>query len=266
MSWGLALKNLLWPQFCKECGIRLITEEIPFFCPTCWEQSPRIERPFCSVCGLPHPAGVGLFTPAPSQVFPCGPCATRRHPPPWRRIVGAAIYTGAIEKAIKLFKFHERPILADALGALLIETVERELQPERYDLIIPVPLHRVRLRERGYNQSLLLAEKIMPVFPRARLEQSLQRIRATKVQSTLSHPAERQANVRDAFAVQDTLCPRDARVLLIDDVVTTGGTVSECARTLRKAGVQEIDVLAVCLVVSHTRRPEHPTIASSALK
>lgn len=242
-EWGLALKNLFLPIFCKQCGLRLLTEENGFFCPTCWDLSPRIRRPFCTRCGRPHPGAVGFGT---LSNFPCAECRERpnRH---IRRVYGTAAYDGAIAEAIKWFKFRDRPRLAGPLGELLLDFANREMETDRYDLIVPVPLHRVRERMRGYNQSRLLAEQVLPAFPRAALDVSLKRIRPTRTQSHLSEK-ERAANVRGAFAVLGDSC-RGKRVLLVDDVVTTNSTVTECAAALRRAGAIEVDVLAAALAV-----------------
>jgi len=191
--------------------------------------------------------------------FPCGPCAAQAPRVPYRRVVGAAHYADAVEEAVKLLKFHDKQNLVMPLAHLLIEAAHRELTPSEYTLIVPVPLHRVRHRERGYNQAQLLAEAIAPVFPNARLDTSLIRIRPTHTQSRLRDPDARRRNVRGAFAVKDgrTAALRGAAVLLLDDVVTTRGTVGECARILRRKGAVQVDVLAVALATGQRHQP-HP--------
>lgn len=241
-EWLLTLKNILLPQFCKCCGVRLLTEENGFFCPTCWEMSPRVKRPFCSKCGRPHAALVGFGT---LSNFPCAPC--RERPNKYvRRIYGAVCYEEAMEVAIKLLKFNDKERLLGPLGDVMIDFAQAELACESYDLIIPVPLHKVRLRSRGFNQSSLLAQHILGAFPNARFDEPLQRIRPTRTQSRLKGKA-RISNVRGAFAlIGDDLVEK--RVLLIDDVVTSGGTVTECARALHRGKVAYVDVLTTALV------------------
>ncbi len=248
-GWWLNAKNVVFPQFCRACTARLLTEENGYFCPRCWTASPRIERPFCTGCGRPHPQMAGLGA---RDNFPCADCRTapNRH---IRRGYGAAIYAEAIEMAIKLMKFHGKQRLAAPLGECMAEFAEAEMPCTAYDLIVPVPLHKVRLRDRGFNQSLLLAEAVLPMFSGARLDESLWRIRPTKVQSRLTG-AERRANVRGAFAVRGETI-RGKHVLLIDDVITTAGTVSECARALRRAGAVEVDVFAAALAAPGARGP-----------
>lgn len=240
-EWTLAARNLFFPQFCTVCGRRLLTEENGYFCPTCWESSPRIARPFCTACGRPHPGMVGLGN---LHNFPCADC--REKPNKYiTRIFGAAVYDGAIAEGIKRFKFHRKCRLARPLGELMRDFAAQEMETGIYSRIVPVPLHRVRQRERGFNQSALLAEEALSVFDGAKLDTTLKRIRPTRVQSRLE-PQDRRGNVRGAFAVDGPDFPGES-LLLIDDVVTTGGTVSECARVLRKAGASRVDVLAVAL-------------------
>ncbi|MCL4216159.1 MAG: ComF family protein [Candidatus Hydrogenedentes bacterium] len=245
--WVLAAKNLLFPSFCQACGERLLTEENGYFCPDCWDRSPRIERPFCPQCGRPHPRGVGLQT-GGSNFF-CEPCRNAKNPPPCEHIAGAAYYTGAVEAAVKLMKFNDKPRLARPLAEVMAGFALKELDCDDYDCLTPVPLHHVRERDRGFNQSRLLADHLAGYFPNAAVAPLLKRVRPTLVQSRLRDQKERLANVRGAFDMRPGVDAAGKTVLLIDDVVTTGGTVSECARVLKMAGAARVDVLAAALAV-----------------
>ena len=265
--WALTFKNLLFPIFCRECGCALLTENNGYFCPGCWELPERITRPFCTVCGRPQKDRVGF---GPVENFPCADCNTAQDTP-YRNIFGAVVYEGAVAEAIKLLKFYERSTIAGPLVALMAGFAAREIDSAQYDDIVPVPLHRVRRRSRGFNQAELLAEGLRDAFPQARLNQTLRRIRPTRIQSRIKDPMERRENVIGAFAV-DTDANFDGRtVLLIDDVVTTGGTVSECARALTRAGAAEVDVLAVALPsdepdrLPHEHRLEYRKLARAGL-
>lgn len=242
-DWSLTFKNLLFPIFCRECGCALLTEENGFFCPACWTLPERISRPFCSVCGRPHKDRSGF---GPVENFPCPDCqnSTDRG---YNGIYAAAVYEGAVAEAIKLLKFHDRGVIARILAETMAEFAKKEMGCDRYDEIVPVPLHKVRLRERGFNQAALLAEGLGDVFPGASINQTLRRIRPTRTQSRIKDPAERRQNVIGAFAVDRDVDLTGRRVLLIDDVVTTGGTVSECARALTRAGATSVDILAVAV-------------------
>lgn len=246
--WNLTLKNLFLPIFCRQCGCALLTEENGYFCPACWNVPERIERPFCSICGRPHKARIGF---GPVENFPCDGCRKGARKA-YGSLVAACDYDGAIAEAIKLLKFHHRPQLAGPLAEELLAFIDREIsgdQREVYDALIPVPLHPVRRRSRGFNQAQLLAERLGHAFPNAVLDVSLRRIRPTRAQSSLTSPAQRKDNVRGAFAVDRERDFDGATVLLVDDVVTTGGTVEECARALRRAGAERVDVIAVAMPV-----------------
>jgi ComF family protein len=242
-GWWLAVKNLVVPIFCRACRVRLLTEENGFFCPNCWEESPRIARPFCSSCGRPHSGVTGFGT---QSNFPCADC--REHPPKGiRRIWGAARYDGAVAEAIQLLKFHGRRRLAQPLGQLMVSFAEQELTGEHFDVLTPVPLHRVRRRARGFNQSELLCAIVSAAMGTS-MDCSLYRIRPTRAQSLLED-AERLTNLRGAFGVRAGHTFTQKRVLLVDDVITTGSTVVECAAALRRAGACDVAVFAAALAV-----------------
>lgn len=244
--WALTIKNLVFPIFCKQCGIRLMTEENGFFCPTCWELPLRIEPPFCTRCGRPHPKSAGF---GPVANFPCAECNAQTEAPPYRRVFGAMVYEGAAAEAVKILKFYERRWVIDPMVDELRAFIEDSMDTERYDLITPVPLHAIRLRDRGFNQSQLMVDELADLFPNATVTHDLKRIRPTRVQSRISDPLQREANVRGAFAVDQNVSFEGKRILVVDDVVTTGGTVAQCASALHRAGAEEVDVLAFALSV-----------------
>ncbi|MDZ4858159.1 MAG: phosphoribosyltransferase family protein [Candidatus Hydrogenedentes bacterium] len=177
-----------------------------------------------------------------------------------RRVLAAARYDEAIELAVKLLKFYDKPLLATPLGELLRTCAAQELDCAEYDFVIPVPLHRVRQRARGFNQAELLAREVLPAFSNARLDASLARIRPTRVLSRLHTDTDRKSSVRGAFRVARAPHLVGARVLLVDDVVTSGATVSECATALVKSGVATVDVLAVALALPRS----HDTVRNTA--
>ncbi len=246
--WMLTLKNILFPIFCKQCGLRLLTDENGFFCATCWELPERIERPFCSTCGRPHPKRVGMES---LDHYPCADCGSRTEAPPYRHVFGAAVYEGATAEAVKLLKFHERQWIVRAMCEELQRVVDTELIPERYTLLVPVPLHVVRHRHRGFNQAMLLAEALADQFPEAEVSTALKRIRPTRTQSGLNDSDDRKSNVRGAFAVDREVDLTGHQILLFDDVVTSGGTIYECAKALKRAGADSVDVLTFALALSH---------------
>jgi len=216
-----------------------------------------MHTPCCSICGE------RVFGPAGSDggVTLCGPCRFER--PPFTRAAAYGSYEGALRELIQLLKYeHVRPAAATLgrlLGSVLLNLSPQFSEPP--PLAIPVPLHKSKLRQRGFNQSELVARAALHGFrvPRNRAGDAagleplelrtdlLVRVRPTQTQTGLTR-AQRLANVRGAFAVsrREAVAGRD--ILLLDDVFTTGTTVSECARVLRRAGAGRVFVATVARV------------------
>ncbi len=176
----------------------------------------------------------------------CGPCRVRPSPVDYAR--AATRYGDLVREAIHALKFRGRRAMAVPLGDLLAETAARELAGRPVDVLVPVPLHRRRVRERGFNQAELLARRVgaargIPVASRAMIRRA-----ATTPQTELT-AAERLANVRAAFAVARPGEVRGRHVLLIDDLVTTGATAGACARCLADSGAASVGLLTVARVV-----------------
>ena len=174
----------------------------------------------------------------------CGEC--RDQPRTFRAARSAGLYEGVLRTLILRFKYSPSRPLADPLAAVLHECMlrRRVLNPDKIDCLLPVPVHPQRLRERDYNQS---AEMAIVVGRRMRIPvdtKSLRKTRETRPQMTLS-ARDRQSNLVGAFAVRDADAVRGKRILLIDDVMTTGATAQECAKTLLAAGAAEVRVLTL---------------------
>ena len=235
----LALDAVLPPR-CLSCGVVVAGEGA--LCPSCWGQLAFIGAPVCACCGLPF-----AFEVAPESL--CGECL--RAEPHFSRARAALCYDAASRPLVLAFKHgdgtHAAPAfarwMAQAAGDLLREA----------DLVVPVPLHRWRLFRRRYNQSALLARALAQAAGKPVFARLLVRRRPTPSQGGLSRSG-RLANVRGAFAVspqhRDRL--RDRAILLVDDVLTTGATVGECARVLRRAGAARVDVVTLARVVRPT--------------
>lgn len=168
-------------------------------------------------------------------------------PPPQASLVFHAPYGGLLRDMIKAFKFGERPEHGAVLRGLFAAAFDRAMAADRegiasagVELVAPVPLHPARLAWRGFNQSLELARPLARKYGWPIVPAALVRVRRTKPQSTLSG-RERRENIRGAFAA-DAALVRGRRVLLTDDVMTTGATVEACARALIEAGAARVDV------------------------
>jgi ComF family protein len=175
----------------------------------------------------------------------CSDCLSAE--PYFTRARAICHYEGLMMEAISRFKYGGVTQLAKPLGTFLAEYQDPELSFSGIDLLIPVPLHPRRLRERGFNQSLLLARFFKKKHSIPLDFTSLQRFRLTQPQTQLS-ASERRKNVRGAFRVTNAEAVEEKRILLIDDVFTTGATVRECAKVLVEAGAKQVDVLTLARV------------------
>ncbi len=217
--------DMLFPPVCPLCEEAIREGSLCAACTRAFSEH-RVEEPFCQVCGVPFP-----HSPGPGHR--CGECHTE--PRQFIEARSAYIYRAGVDAAVKAFKYGGRSILAGALGELLLSaSASLSVQPE---LIMPVPLHKNRLRKRGFNQSLLLA-RVLSKRLAIRLDySSLGRIRHTCQQTGLK-PDEREKNVAGAFALSAGANIKGRRVLLVDDVYTTGATIKECSKVLKRAGAE----------------------------
>jgi ComF family protein len=235
-SWRSGFFSLLFPDKCPFCRNLLRTqgEEIPGLCPACEKDIQWMLPPYCPRCGRPFPKG--------STSHLCSDCLQEKLYFDWGR--AAVIYQGILAEAIQRFKYHGDIHLADPLGWFLNKI---NLETLFFEAIIPVPLHPARLRERGFNQALLLGKILGKIHNKKVFPRVLRRIRNTIPQIQLDH-SERARNVRGAFAVTEKKEIMDKSFLLVDDVFTTGATVNECARILKKSGAREVFVLTLARV------------------
>lgn len=177
---------------------------------------------------------------AGAQPYLCGAC--RRSPRPFSRLVFHAPYEGALRELITDFKFRARLGGTALLGELAAKAFVRSgIQVP--DFVVPVPLHRRRLRRRGFNQSVELGRSIARFLRVPCAVQGVRRIRETAPQAGLPH-RERSSNVKKAFAAEAAFAA-GKRILLVDDVMTTGGTLDECAKVVKKAGAADVFALVV---------------------
>ncbi|HVC45501.1 MAG TPA: ComF family protein [Candidatus Binataceae bacterium] len=235
------LVNFLYPPRCPGCGARLPVDTTARVCTPCLAGIEPIPAPFCAVCGVPLDAGAN----ADSRW--CDDCVEA--PPHFGRARAVARYSsrgendsGTVASIIRRHKYGLDQSLAHALAECLGN--ELPLPAADYDLVIPVPLHSSRLRWRGFNQAAMLAIAVGRRGGRTVDLKSLVRVRATPPQ-TMQNQRDRRANLRDAFAVRRPARVANRGILLIDDVMTTGATANECARTLLAAGARRVDVLTL---------------------
>lgn len=246
------LLDLLYPPRCEACG-RLRKEPI---CADCAAAITCVSPPLCETCGEP-------FDPRAQASPRCADCRGRRRPFTVAR--SAAYYEGPLVDAIRRFKYDGQMVLAGPLGGIMLDALHQraaDLDPATVDVVCPVPLHESRLRERGFNQSGLLAETVAAGVGRP-LGLLLARTRPTAPQVALPAPS-RAANVRDAFSPRLVEVIAGKRVLLIDDLFTTGATLAECARVLRRAEAAEVRAFTLARPLPLWRLPAAQAWKASA--
>ncbi len=238
-----AAVDLLFPPVCLVCGAA--GGRHPSLCGACWRSIRRLAPPWCALCGRPFwVLDPGVVAAGDGAIDRCGACRRRR--PGFTYGRSAAVYEGAVREAVHALKFSGKSALAAPLGDLLLETCARGL-PVAPDLVVPVPLHPARERERGFNQAALLARRVARSLGIALDTRALRRLRPTRAQAELSG-AERRANVRGAFAARARANLAGRHVLLVDDVLTTGATITACARAALNAGALTVGALTVARV------------------
>lgn len=253
--------NILFPSVCRQCGDP-VSAEAPtaYFCSRCWDSITWFDGPCCPCCGMPYPVmdpsmdtsplkgGVSLY---PGHL--CGDCS--KSPPSFDRAISAGPYEGVLAEAIKLFKYKKKVHIGRALAEQMISfppfykggTSGFSGESSPYYLI-PVPLHPKRLREREFNQSAIIASEIEKRLGIPVLTDILIRQHHTKSQVELDMK-ERRRNVVGAFTARNEDVIKDKNLILVDDVYTTGSTVNECAKTLKRNGAGKVYVVTIARMV-----------------
>jgi ComF family protein len=242
----IALRAVL-PADCMSCAQALGMDRTPYFCDACWGGITPISGPRCSCCDQPFASTVAVsWTPT----HRCQHCLVR--PPAYDRAWTLYPYIPPLQDAICAFKYRNVFDLAKPLASLMIRALPEELEA---DVIVPVPLHPSRLRTREFNQSLLIADRVARSLMRPVAATDFVRTVATDPQTSLTRQ-KRLRNLRQAFAVRHAKPFAERRVLLIDDVFTTGTTLNECAKALRSAGAVSVSALTLARTIDSSLVPD----------
>lgn len=222
--------TFLYPAECRVCKEFLGAMTIPYICNNCWQDIHFVEPPWCDICGTPNINGL------------CEACAIT--PPRYGKLRSIAFYQTTLQQAIHCFKFEKKKGLARHLIQLINTHIPSDCRIAEYDFILPVPIHKKRQQERGFNQATLLANGIAKTEGVPVLRDTLVRHRHTVAQSSLDREA-RQQNLVGAFTIRNPDIIRGKRLLIFDDVFTTGATIREAVSELWTADPAEVDVLTL---------------------
>lgn len=249
-----ALAAVFFPAPCRICAQMLVTASRIPICPDCLASFQPITNPICDCCGRPFISQIAADAIRPL----CRLC--RLDSFSFARARSYAVYNDALHSAILLLKYEEVTRLGDWFAAKLAEVVEREATQFQADVVVPVPLHRDRFSERGYNQAELIAR---PLARRLKLKTGsylLMRTKPRPARLVLSRK-EHWDSVRGAYATREGVRVDNLRVLLVDDVLTTGATLDSCSRALKKAGAKAVLGLTVARVVTGLPPPNAAPVA-----
>jgi len=227
--------GFLYPETCQICGEQHVTAREGFVCRHCWTQVRFIRPPFCERCGLPYPGD--LTTP-----FECANC--REMELHFSSARSAVVARGIVREAIHRYKYQRALWFEPFLADLLIREAKPVLCEQHRDFIVPVPLYSVKQREREFNQAERFASHLSAATGIPLNQKLLRRVKPTATQTLLTRE-QRAKNMNGAFAVPGHSGLDGERIILVDDVFTTGATTSACAKVLRAAGAGDVCVWTV---------------------
>jgi competence protein ComFC len=230
--------GLFYPEVCQICRTESATAQEGYVCANCWSGPAGVRfivPPFCEKCGWHYDGNI-------TSEFTCANCEGQTlH---FRRARAAVKLAAVVQEAVHKYKYNNALWFEPFLGDLLVRQARPELSRERWDWIVPIPLHWRKRRERGFNQAETLAGVLSKASGIAVNKTFLVRVTPTPTQTRLTR-VQRMENVRRAFAYEGKERLKGERLILVDDVLTTGATASACAKVLKDNGAGEVDVWTV---------------------
>lgn len=234
-SWLRAAAGLVYPEVCQLCKSERASIGAGLVCGKCWTQVRFIRPPFCERCGLPFEGNL-------TTQFQCSNCHEMKFY--FRSARSAVVAKSVVLEAIHRFKYSRALWFEHFLADLLVREAAPALSGGDWDFIVPVPLHPLKLREREFNQAELIAARLSRSTNIPLNSRLLRRTQPTATQ-TLLNRRQREANMKNAFSVIERKKAREKRIILVDDVFTTGATTNSCAQALQRAGATEVCVWTV---------------------
>ena len=214
--------------------------KVHYICDDCWEQIEFISEPYCEICGKPVDLNP---TSDDGGTQKCRWCW--QHQSQFSKARSIASYKPTLRQAIHLFKYEKKVVMAKHFAELMQDTVPTLFELSDYNYIIPVPLHKKRYKERGFNQAEILARELNNLFDIPIHLGNVVRVNETKPQFSLETREDKIKNVQDAFEVREPEKIEWKNILLVDDIFTTGATVSEIAKTLLSERANRVDVFTL---------------------
>lgn len=224
--------GFFYPEVCELCRMSRAGPVDGYVCTGCQSRARFVRPPFCKQCGRPFEGDI-------TTAFECDNCQNEKLY--FSEARSAVIFDGPVQEALHRYKYKRALWVEPFLAKLMVAAIDGEVRSEDWDLIVPVPLHRARQNEREFNQAEYLAKHLARhsgIPMNARL---LKRVENTSSQTRLSRE-ERHANVRNAFQMRTENVPAGKRILVFDDVMTTGATTNACAKVLMNAGASRVGV------------------------
>ena len=240
-----SLLDLLYPPRCRCCRNTISGSDEMCFCWECRQRIREVSHPLCTACGYP-------FLDTRGEDHLCGACLAR--PPSFVQARAWACYPRGDERkdplrfVMQQFKYGRKVSLGRPLGRLLSKGCNGFFQESTLDGIIPVPLHPKRLRWRGFNQAVILAQQVSRLWRLPMDPFILLRLTETEPQTQLSEE-DRRKNMRGAFSLNPKKSVQGKRILLVDDIYTSGATVNECSCTLIRGGAKEVSILTLARTI-----------------
>jgi ComF family protein len=227
--------GLVYPPICQLCGEHRAAPREGLVCSRCWGKVRFIKPPFCERCGLPYQGEI-------TAPFECGNCRELQFH--FSSARSAVIAGGVILEVIHRYKYHQAMWFEPFLADVFLREALPALCGQQWDLIVPVPLHPTKQREREFNQAERIARRLSEAANIPLNTHLLRRVVPTRTQTLLTRQ-QRSTNVRNAFAMRGRRRVQGQRVVLVDDVFTTGATTDACARVLQAGGAREVCVWTV---------------------
>jgi ComF family protein len=233
------LFDLIFHSNCRVCKLPLDDNRKLCICSSCWLKIEIIREPLCKKCGIPlYAAGVGRI---------CGNCIKDKNYFSIARSIG--VYDGTLREAIHLFKYKSKTLLGNYFAELIKDKIDNDFDYKHkllknIDYVLPVPLHKKKLKQREYNQSMILSRIVSEYTNIPILPDCLVRIKTTTPQSKLPRK-KRFENIKGVFDVKKPENIHNKTLLLVDDIFTTGATINECSKVLLKYGAKETRVLTL---------------------